>query len=130
MCAREPLWKLYIFRAIFKGCFKNIRIQSQIFANIQAKEGDYMRTLIKILDILTMDEKLGHIQGAASSLKMMRLPLQAVRADLGKADDYDIIEDGRGMLAIPGLVNTHTHTAMSSFRGYANDLPLMKWLRN
>ena len=27
------------------------------------------------------------------------------------------------MLAIPGLVNTHTHTAMSLFRGYANDLP-------
>lgn len=29
---------------------------------------------------------------------------------------------------IPGLVNTHTHAAMSLFRGIADDLPLMTWL--
>jgi len=29
---------------------------------------------------------------------------------------------------IPGLVNAHTHTAMSLFRGLADDLPLMEWL--
>lgn len=29
---------------------------------------------------------------------------------------------------IPGLVNAHTHTAMSLFRGLADDLPLMQWL--
>ncbi len=29
---------------------------------------------------------------------------------------------------IPGLINTHTHTAMSLFRGLADDLPLMEWL--
>jgi 5-methylthioadenosine/S-adenosylhomocysteine deaminase len=29
---------------------------------------------------------------------------------------------------IPGLVNTHTHAAMSLFRGLADDLPLMEWL--
>jgi|TARA_B100000929_G_scaffold189284_1_gene149934 5-methylthioadenosine/S-adenosylhomocysteine deaminase len=31
---------------------------------------------------------------------------------------------------IPGLVNAHTHAAMSLFRGLANDLPLMDWLNN
>ncbi|HEX9583204.1 MAG TPA: TRZ/ATZ family hydrolase, partial [Gammaproteobacteria bacterium] len=29
---------------------------------------------------------------------------------------------------IPGLVNAHTHAAMSLFRGLADDLPLMDWL--
>jgi 5-methylthioadenosine/S-adenosylhomocysteine deaminase len=29
---------------------------------------------------------------------------------------------------IPGLINLHTHTAMSLFRGIADDLPLMRWL--
>jgi 5-methylthioadenosine/S-adenosylhomocysteine deaminase len=29
---------------------------------------------------------------------------------------------------IPGLVNAHTHAAMSLFRGLADDLPLMEWL--
>ncbi len=30
---------------------------------------------------------------------------------------------------IPGLVNAHTHNAMSLLRGYADDLPLMRWLQ-
>lgn len=29
---------------------------------------------------------------------------------------------------IPGLVNTHTHAAMTLMRGIADDLPLMEWL--
>ncbi len=31
---------------------------------------------------------------------------------------------------IPGLVNLHTHAAMSLMRGLADDLPLMDWLNN
>ncbi|MDX1250646.1 MAG: TRZ/ATZ family hydrolase [Gammaproteobacteria bacterium] len=31
---------------------------------------------------------------------------------------------------VPGLVNAHTHAAMSLFRGLADDLPLMEWLNN
>ncbi len=36
--------------------------------------------------------------------------------------------DGRGCLAMPGLVNCHTHAPMSLFRGLADDLPLKTWL--
>ena len=31
---------------------------------------------------------------------------------------------------MPGLINGHTHAAMSLFRGLADDLPLMEWLNN
>lgn len=31
---------------------------------------------------------------------------------------------------IPGLINLHTHAAMSLMRGLADDLPLMPWLQN
>ena len=31
---------------------------------------------------------------------------------------------------LPGLINAHTHTPMSLFRGIADDLPLMDWLNN
>ena len=31
---------------------------------------------------------------------------------------------------IPGLINAHTHAAMSLFRGMADDLPLMAWLND
>ncbi len=36
--------------------------------------------------------------------------------------------EGRGKVALPGLVNAHTHSAMTLLRGYADDLPLQEWL--
>jgi 5-methylthioadenosine/S-adenosylhomocysteine deaminase len=38
--------------------------------------------------------------------------------------------DAQGGLILPGLINSHTHAAMSLFRGLADDLPLMEWLQN
>jgi 5-methylthioadenosine/S-adenosylhomocysteine deaminase len=40
----------------------------------------------------------------------------------------DELIDGAGMALVPGLVNGHTHAAMTLFRGFADDLPLMEWL--
>ena len=31
---------------------------------------------------------------------------------------------------LPGLINSHTHAAMTLFRGLSDDLPLMEWLNN
>jgi 5-methylthioadenosine/S-adenosylhomocysteine deaminase len=41
--------------------------------------------------------------------------------------DYQRVELPDHVL-IPGLVNAHTHAAMSLMRGLADDLPLMRWL--
>jgi 5-methylthioadenosine/S-adenosylhomocysteine deaminase len=38
------------------------------------------------------------------------------------------IIDADGGIILPGLVNGHTHAAMTLFRGLADDLPLMEWL--
>lgn len=38
--------------------------------------------------------------------------------------------DAKGGVIMPGLVNTHTHAAMTCFRGLADDLPLMTWLHD
>jgi len=40
----------------------------------------------------------------------------------------DEVLDGSGHLLLPGLVNGHTHAAMTLFRGYGSDLRLMDWL--
>lgn len=37
--------------------------------------------------------------------------------------------DAEGMAVVPGLVNGHTHAAMTLMRGYGDDLPLMQWLQ-
>ncbi|MDX6582473.1 MAG: 5-methylthioadenosine/S-adenosylhomocysteine deaminase [Solirubrobacterales bacterium] len=45
-----------------------------------------------------------------------------------EAQPGDEVVDAAGMALIPGLVNGHTHAAMTLFRGFADDLPLMEWL--
>ena len=57
--------------------------------------------------------------------------LDVLPADAAQAR-YDAVQTlplpGRAL--IPGLVNLHGHAAMSLFRGYADDLPLMAWLND
>jgi 5-methylthioadenosine/S-adenosylhomocysteine deaminase len=42
--------------------------------------------------------------------------------------EAEFIIDGDRAIALPGLVNTHTHAAMTMLRGYADDMILQDWL--
>lgn len=50
-------------------------------------------------------------------------------ADENVPSSADETLDAEGSLVIPGLVNAHTHVAMTLLRGYADDKPLDAWLR-
>jgi|Deesub1362A_J573_1020465.scaffolds.fasta_scaffold00099_17 5-methylthioadenosine/S-adenosylhomocysteine deaminase len=51
-------------------------------------------------------------------------------AYVGKSDIRGEKEiDASSNLVLPGLFNAHTHLAMTLFRGYAEDMPLMDWLK-
>jgi len=41
----------------------------------------------------------------------------------------DEVIDAGGLLLSPPMVNGHTHAAMTLFRGFGDDMPLMEWLR-
>jgi 5-methylthioadenosine/S-adenosylhomocysteine deaminase len=56
------------------------------------------------------------VAAIGTSRELLGLFRGRVEADLG------------GYLLMPGLVNTHSHAAMSIFRGVADDLPLKSWL--
>ena len=49
-------------------------------------------------------------------------------ADPGTVDATETLDASDG-LVIPGLVNAHTHVAMTLLRGYADDKPLDAWLQ-
>jgi len=53
------------------------------------------------------------------------LPQEAARACYAPAETIELADHA----LIPGLVNAHTHAAMSLMRGIADDLPLMRWLQ-
>lgn len=42
----------------------------------------------------------------------------------------DKIIDGKRKAVIPGMVNCHTHAAMTLFRGFGDDMPLKPWLED
>ena len=42
--------------------------------------------------------------------------------------EADKVIDATDQIAMPGLVNAHTHIPMSLFRNYADDLPFWPWL--
>lgn len=56
---------------------------------------------------------------------------EGVIAELGPGvvprPDDEVI-DGKGMLLCPPMVNGHTHAAMTLFRSFGDDMPLMEWL--
>jgi 5-methylthioadenosine/S-adenosylhomocysteine deaminase len=45
------------------------------------------------------------------------------------ADPHDRTIAARGGLVLPGFIQTHVHLCQTLFRGYADDLTLMEWLR-
>ncbi|MCE5176727.1 amidohydrolase family protein, partial [bacterium] len=54
---------------------------------------------------------------------------QIIDVGIGQPGGYfDKVVDGPKQVVIPGLANTHTHAAMSMFRGVADDLQLQAWL--
>ncbi len=52
-----------------------------------------------------------------------------IAPDLAADRDADETLDASGGIVMPGLVNAHTHVAMTLLRGYADDKPLDAWLR-
>ncbi|MBA2521941.1 MAG: amidohydrolase [Solirubrobacterales bacterium] len=71
--------------------------------------------------------------GAGDEPVGLRSAADGTIAELGagvQAQPGDEVIDGAGMALLPGFVNGHTHAAMTLFRGYADDLPLMEWLEN
>jgi 5-methylthioadenosine/S-adenosylhomocysteine deaminase len=53
-------------------------------------------------------------------------------AELGPAvapRSGDEVMDAAGLLLSPPMVNGHTHAAMTLFRGFGDDMPLMEWLQ-
>ena len=42
---------------------------------------------------------------------------------------FETVIDARGAYLLPGFVQTHVHLCQTLFRGYADDMPLLEWLK-
>jgi 5-methylthioadenosine/S-adenosylhomocysteine deaminase len=67
------------------------------------------------------------LRGAVVGLRCEAGEITALGPEVEPVAGDEVIDAG-GIALAPGLVNAHTHAAMTLFRGYADDLPLMEWL--
>jgi 5-methylthioadenosine/S-adenosylhomocysteine deaminase len=83
-----------------------------------------MSVLVRNGIVITMNDRFDVVRGDVS------IRDGRVAAIAGAiADPHDRVIDAREGYVIPGFVQTHVHLCQTLFRGYADDLPLMDWLR-
>ncbi len=80
--------------------------------------------IIKNAYVLTMDPDAGDLKNGTVVIEDGKI------TEIGEKtrESADTVIDANGSVVMPGLVNTHTHAAMTLFRGYADDLQLAEWL--
>ena len=69
------------------------------------------------------------VNGSIQDLLIEGNQIARIAPSIPVADHYDVLEGCRRVV-VPGMANTHTHAAMTLFRGYGDDLPLMRWLED
>lgn len=85
-----------------------------------------MKTLIVNAQILDMVEEEPIIKKA--DILINNDKIEKIENDI--SEEVDLKINAKNMIVMPGLVNTHTHLAMSIFRGYKDDQKLVDWLEN
>ncbi len=83
-----------------------------------------MSLVIRHATILTMNDALDVIEGDVLVIEG-RITAVGVVGDVRA----DRIIDARGGYLLPGFVQTHVHLCQTLFRGYADDLALLDWLK-
>ena len=86
-------------------------------------------TLLHAGVLLTRDDDRRVLENAALAIDGGRIVALGYSQDVTAAWQAREILDLSGMLVMPGLVNAHTHAAMTFLRGLADDMPLMDWLQ-
>ncbi|MGH9666580.1 MAG: amidohydrolase family protein [Bryobacteraceae bacterium] len=80
--------------------------------------------------VVTMNPQRRIIQDGAVAVRGQRIAAVGRRQEIEKRFQAAHRLDHPSGILLPGFVDTHTHAAMSLFRGVADDLRLQDWLQN
>ena len=85
-------------------------------------------TLLHAACIVTQDEQRRVIEKASLAIDKGLVAAVGPTAEITQNWQSGNTLHLENMLVLPGLVNAHTHAAMTFLRGLADDMPLMDWL--
>lgn len=86
--------------------------------------------LLKASVIVTQNESREILHDAAIAVNMGKITAIGPAEAMERQWQASEILDYSSCLLMPGLINAHTHGAMTFLRGLADDLPLMDWLQH
>lgn len=111
--------------ALFAGCSAPDEPPA---AGLEATAGDAIDLIVAGDYVLTMDENLSLIESGAVAIDDGYIlavgPVEEIDAKYGAEERLE----GGNRVVMPGLINGHSHAAMTLLRGVADDLELMTWL--
>lgn len=112
-----PLGGHSAFDAIFK------------LAPLLCKEVQHMNcdTIIKAGIIVTQNENRDVLHNASVAIGNGKI--LDIGHNLEKKWSAPVLLDQTSHIVMPGLINAHTHAAMTFLRGLADDVPLLNWLQ-
>src|SRR4051812_24260862 len=81
--------------------------------------------LIRNATIVTMNDRLDVIDG---DVLVRAGRIVSVAGNIPSGGDARVVDAAGGYL-LPGFVQTHVHLCQTLFRGSADDMPLLEWLK-
>ncbi len=89
-----------------------------------------MKTLLKLSSLITMNARREVIHNGGAIINNNTIEAVLDGASLRSLESFDgEIVNGSTLVAIPGFIQTHIHLCQTLFRGLADDLELLDWLR-
>jgi 5-methylthioadenosine/S-adenosylhomocysteine deaminase len=96
----------------------------------QVPSGDPVDLIVSGAAVVTMDADNTIIQNGAVAVRDGVIVAVGESAEITAAYAAAQTLDGADRVVMPGLINGHSHAAMTLLRGVADDLALMDWLNN
>ena len=84
--------------------------------------------LIRNATVITLNSFREIIRDGGIAVEGGRIVAVGPSAEIESGYRADETIDGKGMVAIPGLINAHTHIYQDLLRGLGDDMALMEWL--
>ncbi|MEC8645223.1 MAG: amidohydrolase [Pseudomonadota bacterium] len=120
-----------------KFCCLIITISTMLLSQLCYGNWDETSKQIKKIDLLIEGDHIVTMDGGPGVLQNGSVAIhEGLIVDVGKSETIKkqykakIVLEGQNKIVMPGLINGHSHAAMTLFRGIADDYPLFEWLNN
>src|SRR5258708_9025979 len=110
------------------GLLTCVFLSSLLTAQTQVGSPDPLDAIYTARYIVPMAPPRRLIENGAVAVRGDRIVAVGRRSDIDKQYQARQRLDRPDAILMPGLINTHTHAAMSLLRGIADDLTLQEWL--